>query len=133
MTDLLPDCLAFAAPPISLDDEQVSAILAFLEQVVTPPAILQELVEELVTEEVIPMAQVTSSFEREGLRKGRREGRLEMVELMLDHKSGPLDEATATQVRALTDKQLVALYTAALDFSSRADLDRWLQGANAAG
>jgi hypothetical protein len=92
---------------------------------------LQELVEELVTEEEVPMAQVTRSFERERMRKGRREGRLEMVEQLLDRKYGPLDEAAAAQVRALADNQLVALH-AALDFATRADLDRWLETAKAA-
>lgn len=119
-------------------DERVTAILAFLEQVATPPELLQELVEELVAEEEASMAQVTSIFEREGMRKGRREGRLEgrrealteLVLMLLGHKFGPLDEATATRVQALSDGQLVALHTAALDFTARADLDRWLQAAS---
>jgi predicted transposase YdaD len=118
-------------------DDRMTAILAFLEQVVTPQELLEELVEELVAEEAT-MAQVTSYIEREGMRKGRREGRqegrrealLETALLLLGHKLGPVDEATTAQVGALSDSQLVALHTAALDFTESADLERWLQAAS---
>jgi hypothetical protein len=96
---------------------------------------------ELAAEEDTTMAQVMSRFEREGLRKGvrqgrqegRREERLALTLLLLEHRLGRLDEATAERVRALGDDQLLALYTAALDFSERQELERWLEGEAARG
>lgn len=80
------------------------------------------------------MAQVMSRFERQGIEKGiakgraegQREERLTSIRLLIEHRFGALDTATSERIHALTNEQLLALYTAALDFAERADLDRWL-------
>jgi hypothetical protein len=114
-----------------LGDAETASVLAFLEEVIAlPDELLDRMVEELSIEEDVPMAQVMSRFEREGMRKGRQEGRqeayLELALSLLGHKFGPLDEATTERVRALSERQLLALATATLDFTDRTDLDRWL-------
>ena len=116
------------------DDVTQAAFLAFLEQAIALlTALLEQLLEELASEEEVAMAQVMSSFERAGLRKGRQEGRqeerVELTLLLLAHRFGPLDEATTARISALDPARLLALYTAALDFTERAALDRWLDGA----
>ena len=72
------------------------------------------------------MAQVTSQWERSGLRKGRQEERRELLLLLLQHKFGALDEAVIERIQTLSSTRLLALYQAALDFTARADLDQWL-------
>ena len=72
------------------------------------------------------MAQVTSRWERSGLRKGRQESRQELLLLLLQHKFGALDDALIERIQALPGTRLLALYTAALDFTARTDLDQWL-------
>lgn len=114
------------------DDEETVTILAFLEEVMALPTSLQEQLHgELEHEGEEIMAQVTSSFERSGMRKGRQEAYQETVLALLGHKFGPLDEPTLGRVQGLAGRKLLALFTATLDFSERADLDRWLdeQGA----
>lgn len=124
-------------------DETVATILAFLEQIMTLPPLLQDqLLAEVADEEEETMAQVMSRFEREGMRKGRQQGRQEgrqqgrqegqreerltLALVLLNHRLGTLDEATTEHIHGLENSQLLALYTAALDFTDRAELDRWL-------
>lgn len=123
-------------------DEAVTTILAYLEEIVALPQPLQDrLLTELAAEEGETMAQVMSRFEREGLKKGFRQGhqegrqegqreeRLALVLLLIERRCGAPDAATAERVRALENDQLLALYTAALDFTDHGDLKRWLDSA----
>ena len=104
-----------------------SAFLAFLEQIIVLPTELEDqLLAELASEEGIEVAQVMSRYERQGFQKGRQEERMELALRLLARKCGALDDATIARVRALADDRLLALYDAAIDFTGRADLDRWL-------
>jgi hypothetical protein len=108
-------------------DEEIAAILAFLEQVLVAPGDQDDtLFTALLELEEEPMPQVTSRWERSGLRKGRREAQQEMLTRLLEHKFGELGEATTARIGALSGPRLLSLYDAALDFTDRAEVDRWL-------
>ena len=108
-------------------DEESAAILAFLEQVLVTSDDQQDVLTAALLElEDEPMAQVMSRWERSGLRKGREEERRELVQRLLVHKFGELGEDMSARIQALSGSRLRALYDAALDFTDRAELDRWL-------
>ena len=108
-------------------DETSAAILAFLEQVLVAPNGSREVLSAaLLDVEEETMAQVTSRWERSGMRKGRQEERQELLLLLLQHKFGALDDAVIERIQALSATRLLALYNAALDFTDRAELDQWL-------
>jgi predicted transposase YdaD len=117
-------------------DEESAAILAFLEQVLVTSNDQQDVLTAALLElEDEPMAQVMSRWERSGLRKGRREGReegreegrKELLLRLLEHKFGVADEGTIARIEALKAAQLLELYDAALDFTDRAEMDRWFE------
>jgi hypothetical protein len=63
---------------------------------------------------------------QEGLQKGRQEGVAEMVVRQLRRRIGPLPKATTKRVSSLPLDQLEHLGEALLDFTTKADLARWL-------
>jgi hypothetical protein len=63
---------------------------------------------------------------QKGLQKGRQEGALRMVLRLLRRRLGALPKATTKRVAALPLDHLEPLGEALLDFTTKADLDRWL-------
>lgn len=118
------------------DNERAAAVLAFLDHVVVlSPGRFDALLDEAITAEGVAMAQVMSRYEREGMRKGRLEGRQEerreIAMRLLTNKLGPLNESTVAKIQALDSAQLLGLLDALLSFTGHADLGDWLaaQGA----
>lgn len=61
-----------------------------------------------------------------GLERGLEQGQQGLVLLQLERRCGPLDDMVQQRVRSLSGKQVAALGQDLLDFTGRADLDRWL-------
>jgi hypothetical protein len=82
----------------------------------------------LVEEEEV--MEIVTSWEREGIEKGRIEGRQEgtthLVLKLLGRRVGEISEEQEAKVRRLSVEQLDALGEALLDFESIADLESWL-------
>jgi len=75
--------------------------------------------------------ELTTSWKEEGLQEGREQGRQEerlaLVLRLLQRRCGSLAPAAEARVRSLSAPQLEDLAEALLEFSSRTDLERWLQ------
>jgi hypothetical protein len=118
------------------DEQQVIGLFQFLDWLLRLPLELEaEFHDKLdAYEEEKEMPYVTS-IERIGIEKGkllgREEGRQEgitaVVLRQLQRRVGALDEATQTQICALSRERLEALSDALLDFATRSDLEVWLQ------
>jgi hypothetical protein len=70
--------------------------------------------------------QFTNSWIEEGRQEGRQAGIVDMVLRLLRRRIGPVPKATTKRVSALPLDQLERLGEALLDFTAKADLDRWL-------
>lgn len=82
--------------------------------------------------------EIVTSWEREGIEKGRQEGRQEgrregrqdatvhLVLRLLRKRVGPLSEEREARVRRLPIERLNALGEALLDFQNAGELDAWL-------
>ncbi|MEH2135082.1 Rpn family recombination-promoting nuclease/putative transposase [Nostoc sp.] len=64
----------------------------------------------------------------EGREEGREEGERTIVLRLLNRRVGNIPDALLSQIQGLSVEQLEALGDALLDFSTLADLERWLQG-----
>ncbi|MFN6465484.1 MAG: Rpn family recombination-promoting nuclease/putative transposase [Nostoc sp. DedVER02] len=64
----------------------------------------------------------------EGREEGREEGERTIVLRLLNRRVGNIPDALLSQIQELSVEQLEALGDALLDFSTLADLERWLQG-----
>jgi predicted transposase YdaD len=62
----------------------------------------------------------------EGREQGREEGQLALLLRQLTRRCGPLDATTTARVQQLDAARLLDLADALLDFTSAADLERWL-------
>jgi len=70
--------------------------------------------------------ELTTSWKEEGRQEGRQEGQVHLVLRLLGRRCGPLPKRLDSKVRALAIPQLEELAEALLDFTSVADLERWL-------
>ena len=85
-------------------------------------------------EEQEQIMQLTTSWERRGIAKGRQEGRQEgllegrvsTILRLLNRKFGSLDSAISDKISALNSEQLDSLTEELLDFQSFEDLERFL-------
>ncbi|MCI0525814.1 MAG: DUF4351 domain-containing protein, partial [Acidobacteria bacterium] len=86
----------------------------------------QEIKEFRPKERKVAMEYITS-WEREGIEKGRIEGKLEAAVLLLTQQIGQIGDATDKRLRRLSLEKIDALLGALRGFNSKADLDRWLR------
>jgi flagellar biosynthesis/type III secretory pathway protein FliH len=106
----------------------------------------QEIKEFRPKERKVAMEYITS-WEREGIEKGRIEGRLEGKQegrlegkqegrlegkqeaaiSILTRQIGQISDASIKRIKRLSPEKVDALLGALLDFKSKADLDRWLR------
>jgi predicted transposase YdaD len=102
----------------------------------------QEIKEFRPKERKVAMEYITS-WEREGIEKGRAEGRLEgrlegklegrlegkleAVISLLTQQIGPISDGATKRIRRLSPEKVDALLNTLLGFKSKADLDRWLR------
>jgi len=63
---------------------------------------------------------------RQGRKEGRQQGEIELVLRLLKRRLGSVTASQEKALRALSLSQIGALGEALLEFSSGADLDRWL-------
>ncbi len=103
----------------------------------------QALLRQLPQQEQEQTMQMITSWTKEGIKLGRQEGIEEGLQLGLQKGRqetylaltlrqirkccGELDAATENHIHALSTEQLDRLFEATFDFTSRADLDAWLQ------
>jgi len=82
----------------------------------------QELSKFERSEEKAQVMELMTSWER----KGRQEGRKELVKLQLRQRLGGLSSASARQLDSLSSSRLTQLAKALLNFQAKSDLDQWL-------
>jgi hypothetical protein len=68
-----------------------------------------------------------TSWERMGVKRGRKEGLLKAITRQLRRKLGRLDAQMKAQLERLSAARLEQLSEALLDFSQPDDLERWLK------
>ena len=71
--------------------------------------------------------QITTSWEEEGIVKGRLEEKLAIALRLLNRKLGNLSEETTNLIKSLESSQLDSLTDDLLDFVSVDDLHSWLE------
>ena len=64
---------------------------------------------------------------QQGRQEGRQEGKVELVLLLLDRRLGSLSSSDKKTIRKLPLTKVEALGEALLEFTSHADLARWLR------
>ncbi len=70
--------------------------------------------------------ELTTSWKREGIKEGRREGRRDLLLMQLIHRFGALSPEEEAQIAEMKEAQLERLGKALLDFKNRQDLTNWL-------
>jgi hypothetical protein len=70
--------------------------------------------------------QVVDEFQRRARLEGRREGKRAVVEELIAVRFGELSNELEQQIRKLSLRQVEHLAKSLFDFSSIADLKRWL-------
>jgi Domain of unknown function (DUF4351) len=115
--------------------DDVLSLFKFIDwSMMLPEGLKQAFWEELrAYEQERHMPYITSveqiGFDRgiqEGRQEGRQEGQRSLVLLLLSQKLGPLSDAIAAKIAALSLEQLAELAIATLDFADRMDLERWV-------
>ncbi|AFY62726.1 DUF4351 domain-containing protein [Synechococcus sp. PCC 6312] len=90
----------------------------------------EELLNQLLREEImlesVTYRRLVETSEQRGLQRGRQEGEALLTLRLLQHKFGPLSEATSQQIRDLPVSELENLAEALLDFQTPMDLTTWL-------
>ncbi|WP_411267975.1 DUF4351 domain-containing protein [Nostoc sp. PA-18-2419] len=66
--------------------------------------------------------------EPRAIREAKEEGERKVILRQLNRRVGNIPDAVLSQIQGLSVEQLEALGDALLDFSTLADLERWLQG-----
>ncbi len=108
--------------------ETIIGLYRFLDWVlVLSPPWAAEFEDRLIEFEEEQKMQYVTSIERRGIAKGLQQGSARITLLQLQHRFGPLEEATQAQIRALSVEQAEELSAALLDFTTRAEAEAWLQ------
>lgn len=72
--------------------------------------------------------EIVTSWMEQGLQQGLQQGVLNYTLRLLRHKFGEIDSEIEVQVRGLSAAQLQNLGEALLDFSTIAEVEKWLEG-----
>ena len=112
---------------MQLDREKLNLIAGFVDHYLALTAkeelaFTRALHRVTSVEEKATVMELMTSWER----KGRDEGRRELVKRLLTRRLGVLAPSAERRVNRLSSPQLDALADALLDFTSAADLQRWL-------
>ena len=97
-------------------------------------SMFQSELSKMKLEEKEQIMQITTSWEEQGIVKGRLEGRLEgqkegqanTILRLLNRKLGNLSEETENRIKSLESSQLDILTEDLLDFTSFDELQNWL-------
>jgi hypothetical protein len=71
--------------------------------------------------------ELTNPFIELGISRGRRQGEIELVLRLLRRRLGSVTAPQEKALRVLSISRIEALGEALIEFSSPADLDRWLR------
>jgi hypothetical protein len=71
-----------------------------------------------------------SAIERMGEAKGKVEGKIELISLLLVHQVGSISAETTEEIKKLPIEQLDRLALDLMSFTSIIDLTNWLQQKN---
>jgi hypothetical protein len=110
--------------------EDILELYRFIDWLIELPEPLEMVFQaELAAYEGDGTMRYVSTIERQGIQKGRQEGRQEegrsLVLRLLNRRIGNLPESVIQQVNTLSIESLEALGEALLDFSSMDDLEQW--------
>lgn len=104
--------------------EDIINLFHFIDWIMQLPEALEDRFwQELQSYEEAQHMPYVSPFEQRTVRRTKAD----MVLRLLTRRCGILDEATTARIRSLTLPQLDALFDAALDFTTSADLSTWLK------
>jgi hypothetical protein len=110
-------------------------LMMFMDWVLALPDDITTMAEqEIANEEGIAVERLKSRWEERaeerglarGLEQGLEQGQRHLVLRLLERRCGPLDGPTHDTIARLSGEQVSTLADALLDFTGRADLDRWL-------
>jgi hypothetical protein len=106
------------------DKRVIIGLYRFLDWVLTLPENLDvEFKDKLTVYEEERKMKYVTSIERLGIKKGYAE----IILRQLQRRFGPLDAAAQTHIHALPSEQIEELSDALLDFTTRAEMEIWLQ------
>jgi predicted transposase/invertase (TIGR01784 family) len=129
----LPKVETSSAAQNLLKTARNQSIEAFQKTLDLVEAILINKFPQLSTKEILAMLDLKTAdvrqtrFYQEVLQEGRQEGELKLILRQLAQRLGGLTSLQEQQVQALSSQPLEALGMAIFEFSTAADLDRWLE------
>jgi hypothetical protein len=112
-------------------EQEIIDLYRFIDWVLTlPPELEEAFREDLETYERGKNMPYISAIERMGEARGKVEGKVELIGLLLAHQVGAISAETAEQIKKLPIEQLDRLALDLRDFTSVIDLTNWLQQKN---
>jgi predicted transposase/invertase (TIGR01784 family) len=128
------ECLRLLAS-LGLNPAQIQLISGFIDTYLklsqTEQARFQAELDRIEPARQEEVMQIVTSWMEEGLERGREEGRrleaLALVLRLLARRVGEVEPELQEQIQALAIAQIEDLGEALLDFSTKADLDAWLE------
>jgi hypothetical protein len=112
-------------------EQEVIDLYRFIDWVLTlPPALEEAFREDLETYERGKSMPYISAIERMGEARGKVEGKVELIGLLLAHQVGTISAETIEEIKKLPIEQLDRLALDLRGFTSIVDLTNWLQQKN---
>jgi Domain of unknown function (DUF4351) len=112
-------------------EQEVIDLYRFIDWVLTLPLELETAFrDDLETYERGKNMPYISAIERMGEARGKVEGKVELISLLLSHRVGAIFAETAEEIKKLPIDQLDRLAIDLMDFTSIVDLTNWLQHKN---
>jgi hypothetical protein len=112
-------------------DQEIIDIYRFIDWVLTLPLDLETAFrDDMETYERGKNMPYISAIERMGEAKGKVEGKIELIDILLTHRVGAISAATAEEIKKLPIEQLDRLALDLLNFTSVTDLTNWFQQKN---
>ena len=114
-----------------LEADNKTQILEMIETILVYkfPKLSREKIQQMLGYNDISLKQTRfyQDVYAEGQQEGRQEGEAKLILRQLTRRFGVLGEDTQSRIRRLNITQLEALGEALLDFSTREDMEVWLQ------
>ncbi len=115
---------------LQLDPAKMQLISGFVDTYLnlnsTEEELFQTQLSTMELEQQEQIMEITTSWERRGITKGRLEEKLSITLRLLNRKLGTLPEELATEIKSLEPSRLDALTEDLLDFQTIDDLTQWL-------
>jgi hypothetical protein len=113
------------------NEQEVIDLYRFIDWVLTlPPEIEEAFREDLQTYERGKNMPYISAIERMGEARGKAEGKIELLDLLLTDQVGAISPETAEEIKKLPIEQMDRLALELRGFTSTKDLTDWLKQKN---